>query len=324
MAQKAPALVFGTAGVAEFSDDQVQEIFGILDKHNVKQLDTARIYGSSEAILGQYEAPKRYTVSTKSIGFSPGSMGKQGVLDSIAESFKNLNVDQVDIFYLHSPDPNTPIEETLSAIQEIYAAGKFKRFGLSNYRPDDVQKIYDIQAKANSVLPSVFQGNYSAVSRHIESDLFPLLHRLKMSFYAYSPIGGGFLVKDSKQLREQAYEGRFGKNSSIGDMYIKMYTKPSMLEALDQWAVIAKDAGITKASLAYRWIAYHSALKAENGDAIIIGASRPSQVEETCTYIEDGPLDSEIAGRVNALWKQIEKDAPIDNWNSHAGIKASS
>jgi len=101
-----------------------------------------------------------------------------------------------------------------------------------------------------------------------------------------------------------------------------MYTKDSMLDVLDHWEVIAKDAGISKASLAYRWIAFHSALKAAHGDAIIIGASRPSQVEETCSYIGQGPLDAKIAERVSALWKSIEKDAPVDNWNSHAGLKA--
>ncbi|OWP02422.1 aldehyde reductase (GliO) [Marssonina coronariae] len=288
MAQEAPAVVFGSAGVAAFSDEQLVEIFGILDKHHVKEIDTARLYGPSESILGKHGAPKRYAIHTKALGFQPGVMGKQGVLDSIATSFQDLGVEQ---------------------------------FGLSNFRPDAVQEVYDIQTKANSVRPSVFQGNYNAVARHMESDLFPLLRKLNISFYAYSPIAGGFLVKESQQLRDQSIAGRFGANSQIGDMYIKMYTKPSLLEALDEWGVIAKDAGVPKAALAYRWIAYHSALKASRGDAIIIGASRPSQVEDTLSYIEAGPLDAKIAERASGLWKQIEKDAPIDNWNSHSILK---
>ncbi|KAI6715646.1 aldehyde reductase [Diplocarpon mali] len=335
MAQEAPAVVFGSAGVAAFSDEQLVEIFGILDKHHVKEIDTARLYGPSESILGKHGAPKRYAIHTKALGFQPGVMGKQGVLDSIATSFQDLGVEQVrgfkmsrarrvltsqvDIFYLHSPDPATPIEETLSAIREIYAAGKFKRARLMSSQQQE--RLYDIQTKANSVRPSVFQGNYNAVARHMESDLFPLLRKLNISFYAYSPIAGGFLVKESQQLRDQSIAGRFGANSQIGDMYIKMYTKPSLLEALDEWGVIAKDAGVPKAALAYRWIAYHSALKASCGDAIIIGASRPSQVEDTLSYIEAGPLDAKIAERASGLWKQIEKDAPIDNWNSHSILK---
>ncbi|KAL2073585.1 hypothetical protein VTL71DRAFT_10911 [Oculimacula yallundae] len=320
---QAPEIVFGAFGIDTYSTEQFNEILDTLDKHNVKQIDTARAYGTSEYVLQEFGAPRRFAISTKAKGWAPGTMGKQGVLDSIKDSFRELQVEQVDIFYLHAPDPSTPIEETLAAIQESYAAGKFKRFGISNFRPAEVQRIYDIQAAAKSVLPSVFQGNYNAISRHTESDLFPLLHKLKMSFYAYSPIAGGFLVKDSKSIREQTAGGRWGKDSpaEIGDSYAKMYTKDSLLDALDEWEVIANDAGIPKASLALRWLAYHSALKAANGDAIVFGATKPSQVEETCTYIKQGPLDDKIAERATALWKRIEKDAPLDMWNSHIALK---
>jgi len=158
-------------------------------------------------------------------------------------------------------DPTVPIEETLSAISQLYTEGKFKRFGISNFRPADVQKIYDIQTANKSVLPTVFQGNYNPVSRHIEEDLFPLLHKLKISFYAYSPIAGGFLVKDAEQVRNKTAGGRFGENPRVGALYTSMYGKESLFQALGQWGKIAEAAGVSKAALAYRWIAYHSALK---------------------------------------------------------------
>jgi aryl-alcohol dehydrogenase-like predicted oxidoreductase len=184
-----------------------------------------------------------------------------------------------------------------------------------------VQKIYDIQAAAKGVLPTLFQGNYNAVARHIETDLFPLLHKLKISFYAYSPIAGGFLVKNSAQLRVKDDAGRFGPNSRTGEMYTTMYGKESLYKALDEWGAIAQDAGISKAALSYRWIAFHSALKKENGDAIIVGASKVAQLEESLTAIEAGPLDKAVADRANAIWKLVEHEAPLDNYNSYAGIK---
>lgn len=233
------------------------------------------------------------------------------------ESLQKLGVDHVNVYYLHSPDPGTPIEDTLAGIQELYAAGKFKRFGLSNFLPDAVQKIYDIQSAAKSVLPSVFQGNYNAVSRQVETDLFPLLRKLKISFFAYSPIAGGFLVKTSDSIRKKEATGRFGPDSRIGNMYIDMYGKDSLLDALDEWEHIAKDAGISKAELAYRWIAWHSALKREEGDAIIFGASKTEQVEGTLAAIEAGPLDAKSVQRIEDIWKKVEKDAPRDNWNSY-------
>jgi aflatoxin B1 aldehyde reductase len=196
------------------------------------------------------------------------------------------------------PFNNKNLKETLEAITELYNAGKFKRFGVSNFKAEDVQKIYDIQSAKKAVLPTVFQGNYNAVSRHIETSLFPVLRKLGITFYAYSPIAGGFLVKDADQVRAKSASGRFGSDAryvsstssfletlkatddppsfiselldstadcsdSAGEMYKVMYAKETLLDALDEWGHIAKAAGVSKAALAYRWIAYHSALKAE-------------------------------------------------------------
>jgi len=103
-------------------------------------------------------------------------------------------------------------------------------------------------------------------------------------------------------------------------MYTTMYGKESLYQALDEWAEIANDAGISKAALAYRWIAYHSALKRENGDAIILGASKVGQLEESLEAIERGPLDEKTVERVDAIWKKVEHEAPLDNYNSFASL----
>ncbi|MCJ1356558.1 MAG: hypothetical protein MMC33_006553 [Icmadophila ericetorum] len=317
MADSGPEIIYGAAGVARVSTEELDEWLNILQKHNVKSLDTAYAYPNSEVTLGQIGAPKKFAIHTKAPGLSPGSMSKQKILEGMEKALKELQVDRVDLYYLHAPDTGTPIEETLSAIQELYAAGKFKRFGISNYLPADVQKIYDIQASAHSVLPTVFQGNYNAVSRHVEDDLFPLLHKLGISFYAYSPIAGGFLIKDSAQLRSKEVEGRFNGETWLKDMYTSLYGKESLYQAVDQWGVIAKDAGISKAALAYRWITYHSALSKEHGDGVIFGASKLSQLEETLAAIDVGPLDAETAKRASGIWEAIKKDAPRDNYHDY-------
>jgi aflatoxin B1 aldehyde reductase len=319
MTFSAPSISFGAFGVHAFGDD-LEEVFKTLEKHNVKELDTANIYPDSEETLGKVEAPKRFVISTKAPGFAPGSLTKQSVLEGMEKSLKQLGVESVDIYYLHAPDPTVPIEETLEAITELYNAGKFKRFGVSNFKAEDVQKIYDIQSAKKAVLPTVFQGNYNAVSRHIETSLFPVLRKLGITFYAYSPIAGGFLVKDADQVRAKSASGRFGSEASTGEMYKVMYAKETLLDALDEWGHIAKAAGVSKAALAYRWIAYHSALKAEHGDVIIVGASKLTQLEESLTAIEAGPLDAESAKKIDAIWIKIEKDAPLDNYNSFAAL----
>lgn len=177
-----------------------------------------------------------------------------------------------------------------------------------------MQKIYDYSSLHGYVLPSVFQGNYNAVSRHLEADLFPLLRRLNIRFYAYSPIAGGFLVKSPDAIIKGT-ERRFNNTLPSGKLYSKLYIKPSLLSALTEWEDIAKAAGISKSALAYRWIAYHSALKSEYGDAIIIGASSPAQLKETLAALADGPLQSEIVERIEKVWESVKDEAPVDNYH---------
>jgi len=315
-----PNISFGGGGIGFFPRELLDGMVEILEKHNVKEIDTAFIYPESEKMIGEAGLPKRFTISTKAPGFAAGALSKQNVLGGNAKSLHLLGLDSVDIYYLHSPDPATPIEETLAGISELYAAGKFKRFGVSNFAAADVQKIYDIQKAAGAVLPTVYQGHYNPVARHIEEDLFPLLRKLKMSFYAYSPVAGGFLVKDPAKVRDQTEGGRFGKESRVGPMYSTMYGKESLINALDVWAAIASAAGVSKAALAYRWVAYHSAIKASDGDGVIIGASKVTQLEETLTAIEAGPLDAESVKKIDAVWESVKAEAPVNNWSSFAAL----
>ena len=105
-------------------------------------------------------------------------------------------------------------------------------------------------------------------------------------------------------------------------MYLTLYGKESIYQALDEWGNIATDAGISKAALAYRWVVYHSALEKKNGDGIVIGASKTSQLQETLTAIEAGPLDREIADRASGIWEKVKKDAPRDNWNDYLSLQS--
>lgn len=157
-----------------------------------------------------------------------------------------------------------------------------------------------------------FAGNYSAVARRQETELFPTLRKLGMSFYAYSPIAGGFLTKTKQDILDG--KGRFDQNTPIGQMYGGMYSKPSLLEALSQWESIAKDEGIPRAELAYRWVVNNSPLKRELGDKVIFGASSLEQLDETVKSCAKGPLSQNAAKRIDDIWKSIEHEAPLDNY----------
>ena len=131
------------------------------------------------------------------------------------------------------------------------------------------------------VLPTVFQGNYNPVARHYDTTLFPLLRELNIAFYAYSPLAGGFLVKDPNVLRAGGEQGRWDPETWLGKVYNEIYTKPSLLAALSEWEAIANEARVSKAVLAYRWVTYNSKLSAEHGDGIIVRILRESPFFET-------------------------------------------
>lgn len=224
----------------------------------------------------------------------------------------------METYFFHAPDAQTPIEESLDAIQELYAAGKFKRFGLSNFKAESVRKIYDYAASKNFVLPTVYQGIFNPISRHYETSLFPLLRELKIAFYAYSPIAGGFLVKKPEIFQEGKGEGRWHPDDFVGAIYLRIYNKPSLVKALTTWESIANEAGISKAALAYRFVAYNSILSREHGDGIIIGASSPRQLEQTLKSLEDGPLDPAIAKKVEQIWESVKDEAPPGDFEAGA------
>jgi aryl-alcohol dehydrogenase-like predicted oxidoreductase len=227
---------------------------------------------------------------------------------------------QINVYYIHAPDRRASLAELLDGLNTLYEAGKFKRLGLSNFLPEEVEEVVRISKQKNYVLPSVYQGNYNAVARHSEAKLLPILRKHNISYYAYSPIAGGFLTKDVEQIISGGV-GRWDPQKAIGSMYNAMYGKPGMLEGLRLWGKISKDSGIPKAELAYRWVAYHSALKEIHGDSMIFGSRNGKQIQETMAGLRNGPLPLEIVEQIEVIWKTVEDDAPVDNFNSFSASK---
>lgn len=285
----------------------------------------ARSYWARRRLMkSSLSIPKcKYSLLTSSSDFAnfhyrrggfPGSghASKENVIAE-AENSKKMLGSNVDIYYIHAPDSGTDIAETLAGINEVYQKGFFKRFGLSNYKAEDVEKVYNHCKEEGYPLPTVYQGNYSAVARKQEDLLFPTLRKLNIAFYAYSPMAGGFLAKTKEEIEKGI--GRFSRDNPVGQMYQDMYNKPAYLSALAQWADIAKEEGCSRGDLAYRWVKYNSVLSPEYGDAIIIGASTHKQLEETLEGIAKGPLSEKALKRIDGVWDTIKHEAPLDNYH---------
>jgi len=309
-------------GGALLKPDNIEEQFNVLEAHGVKILDTAQIYGDSERVLGDASACSRFIVDTKLPGgIQIESLSPERITAGIDESLARLKTDKVDILYIHSPPGDkVPVSTYLPPLNTAYHAGKFARLGVSNYKASELRALHAYAVENNLVRPSVYQGNYNPVARKQEELLFPTLRELGMSFYAYSPLAGGFLTKTKKQLLDTSESGmesrgRFDEKSPLAFMYRTLYYKPAYLDALDEWDAIAAEAGISKAELANRWVRFNSALRPEQGDAIIIGANTTERLEATLVGLEKGPLGEEIARRIDAVWKSVEHEAGLDNVN---------
>jgi aflatoxin B1 aldehyde reductase len=186
--------------------------------------------------------------------------------------------------------------------------------GISNFLPDDIQKIYDYCSSKGYVLPTVYEGHYNPISRHAETVIFPVLRKLNISYIAYAALSGGFLTK-TPEFFTTANDMRWDPNSSLGQLYRKIYVRPKLLEALKTWDEISKESGISKAALSYRWVRFNSALRGDLGDGMIIWSKTPEQLRSSLEALQDGPLDKKVADRIDEVWESVKDEAVLDNYN---------
>ncbi|KAJ5959934.1 Aldo/keto reductase subgroup [Penicillium vulpinum] len=295
--------------------ESINEVLDILEAKGIKHIDTAKLYNNSEELLGKIHADSRFTIDSKYPGgFSSEPSTPDSFLADLNRSLALLQTDQLDVYYMHAPERRSSVEDLLAAINSAHQAGKFKRFGLSNYLAEEVEEVVRICQENNYILPSVYQGNYSAVARRGEKEILPTLRKYNIAFYAYSPIAGGFLTKDVATLVSGG-AGRWDPKTPLGGVYNALFNKPHMLAGLEQWEKISKESGISKAELAYRWAMHNSALKEEFGDAIIVGSRNVEQLNQTLAALSKGPLSAEIAAQVDKVWDIVEADSPLDTFN---------
>ena len=229
--------------------ESIGKALDILEGGCIKEIDAAQLYGNCEALLGEVGAVKRgFLVSTKDPGGMNGPIDAKKLAENAERSLSCLGTSHVDIFYIHAPDLEKPLEDYLPTVNELYKKGLFRRFGVSNYPPELVEKTFEYCKKKGFVLPSVYQGNYNILSRRQETLLFPTLRKLGISFYAYSALAGGFLTKSKEQIAGGA--GRFNDQNQFGPMYLAMFARPLLLEGLQEWEEIAKAESCSKAMLA--------------------------------------------------------------------------
>lgn len=304
-------LVLGTMtfGESVFGKD-AEDIVKKYIEYGYDELDTAYVYndGQCEKILGDILGTigrDKVKVSTKVNPRITGKLDGQAAYDQLSESLERMGLDSVDTFYLHFPDPNTPVDSVLEACGELHKQGKFKELGLSNFPAWLVADVYH-RCKSNGwVLPTVYEGIYNPLTRRAEAELNDALDYFGMRFYAYNPMAGGLLTGRYKNFEDAPTDGRFTHRPN----YQKRYWKESCFKAVELLSEACEAEGITIINAVYRWLAEHSMLNGDRGDAIIIGASKIGHLVQNMDSVNEGPLSDKLLDAFDKAWEICKSDS---------------
>jgi aryl-alcohol dehydrogenase-like predicted oxidoreductase len=249
----------------------------------VNFFDTADIYhvGAGETELGlALEGIERsdYVLATKvfwpmSDNTNNRGLSRKHIMESIDKSLRRLKTDYVDIYQCHRYDDETPVDETLRALDDLVTAGKVLYVGISEWKPEQVKAAVDYADghDLNRLVSS--QPQYNMLWRVIEKEIIPLCEKEGIGQVVWSPLAQGVLSGKYKPGEPLPPDSRGADERASGP--IQGYLQDDVLTAVQALRPIAEEAGISMAQMAIAWV-----LRQQNVTSAIIGATRPAQVEE--------------------------------------------
>jgi aryl-alcohol dehydrogenase-like predicted oxidoreductase len=263
--------------------------------------DTANMYGqgASETILGKALAGRRDQVrlATKVGLFKLNGqfegLGKARVLKALDESLQRLKTEAVDLYYLHKPDPSTPIGETLEAIAELLAAGKIRSWGVSNYASWQVLEL-DLLCDARGIpRPAVSQLLYNLLIRQLDIEYFAFAKRFPIHTAVFNPLCGGMLARAAAPGTAVPKGTRLESNA----IYRRRYWNDSLLELAQRYGALAREEKLDLVTLAYAWLSGRPGV-----DSIIAGPGTVAHLDAAL----DGcaaTVSASARGRIDELYR---------------------
>lgn len=284
-------------GLEKTLDEQKRIIFCAFD-NGITHFDLANNYGNPARGLAEENFGKilhtelkdyrdEMIISSKA-GYDmwPGPYGDWGsrkyLMASLDQSLRRMNLDYVDIFYHHRPDPGTPLEETMGALTDMVRQGKALYVGISNYEKDEAQKAVEILRK-NGTPCLIHQPRYNMFERWVEDRLLDMLECEGVGCIAYSPLAQGALTdRYLKGIPEDSRAAR--PNTTIGSRYLTK-ERLSKIRRLNE---LAEGRGQSLAQMALWWI-----LRKPQVTSVLVGASNPEQLRNNIDALKGKPFTAD-------------------------------
>jgi aryl-alcohol dehydrogenase (NADP+) len=276
-------------------------------------LDTADVYplgggfetvGRTEAILGRWLEGRRYdfVVATKCFGAMSAKPWDRGasrkhILDAIDGSLRRLRTDYVDLYQLHHPDAETPIDETLRALDDVVKAGKARYVGCSNFPAYQVARALGRSEVLGVACFDSVQPRYNLLFRQIERELLPLCREEGIGVIPYNPLAGGFLSGKHRRESGPTPGTRFTLGGAAA-RYQDRYWHEREFDTIEALRPLAAEAGMSLTRLAVAWVLAEPAITSP-----IIGASRPDQLDDVLPAAEK-PLDAGLKARLDEITRE--------------------
>lgn len=297
--------------------------FAILDEARaagITFIDTADVYplggdfataGRTEEIVGRWLRGQReqFIVATKCAGPMGPAAWQRGasrkhVLSAIDASLRRLGTDYVDLYQIHHYDDQTPIDETLAALDIVVKSGKARFVGCSNFQAYRVARALGRSEALGLASFVSVQPRYNLLFRQLERELLPMCAEEGLAVIPYNPLAGGLLTGKHRGTAKAPEGGRFALGDA-GRMYTDRYWKDAEFRFIEAMLPIAAEIGVEPATLAVAWVLANPAITSP-----IIGASRPGQFAVSVAVLGVS-LDPATKSRLDAMSHEFRMgDAP--------------
>ena len=293
-------LCFGTMTFGGPADEtESQAMFNRCLDVGINFFDCANVYngGVSEEILGRLMKGKRddLVITSKVFGnmsgkLNGGGLNRRHIVRAVEDSLRRLDTDRLDLYFVHQMDADTPIEETVRALDDLVTAGKILYPAVSNWASWQIMKALGIAEREMLSRFECIQPMYNLVKRQVEVEVLPLALSEQLGVIPYSPLGAGLLTgKYGRKDRPDG--GRLQENP----MYVRRYSLDWYYDTAEDFVTYARSKGYSPVSLAVAWVLSHPAVTAP-----IIGARNLEQLEPSLDAVNI-PITPEMRAEISAF-----------------------